>query len=340
MARGLVKNGNGLRSTASKYDAHNTVLSKTYGALAELRRELSDSKADVAEREDLLRTFSACADSQRAWLLLEDYFEKLSLSRKDFPATDWWPQVLSAQGKARLEEVAFLFLRAKRSLPSELGPYGNLVRFAQVEQAAQERQLVQCLESWIFPPRPAHLDAPRASLRVLCRPQPDDASFGRHRMAVQFHLLRPRTGEKLKTIGELVDLTTRAAHEQELFAPEDWDFVLWLAQTREGMEEAGETVVLSELDLLHWLTRWGHTSRLELATDTPGAPQALQFLGDVAELTPYLENENGDLAFTHRLTLPTGALLPLSEVLFFNQRPPLVLAQSRFYLLRNAPPSA
>src|SRR5262250_2968175 len=110
MAKVLSKNGNALRSAqASKYDAHNTVLSKTYGALADLRRELADSKADVAEREELLRTFSTCPDSQRAWLLLEDYFEKLSLSRKDFPSNDWWPRMLGAQGKSRLEEVAFLF---------------------------------------------------------------------------------------------------------------------------------------------------------------------------------------------------------------------------------------
>src|SRR5205814_7563305 len=115
--RVLFRNGNGSRSAqASKYDAHNTVLSKTYGALADLRRELSDSKAAVAEREDLLRTFAGCADSQRAWLLLEDYFEKLSLSRKDFPNTDWWPRLLAAQGEERLGGVAFLFLRACSSL--------------------------------------------------------------------------------------------------------------------------------------------------------------------------------------------------------------------------------
>src|SRR5512135_550284 len=126
MARVLKKNGNGSRSTqASKYDAQNIVLSKTYGALAELRRELSDSKAAVAEREELIQSFAGCADSQRAWLLLEDYFEKLSLSRKDFPSTDWWPRLLTAQGKARLEEVAFLFLRAKRSLPTELAAYAD-----------------------------------------------------------------------------------------------------------------------------------------------------------------------------------------------------------------------
>src|SRR6516162_6643209 len=105
MARVLLKNGNGLRSEpASKYDAHNTVLSKTYGVLADLRRELSDSKSAVAEREELLKSFAGCADSQRAWLLLEDYFEKLSLSRKDFPSTDWWPRMLLANGNARLEE--------------------------------------------------------------------------------------------------------------------------------------------------------------------------------------------------------------------------------------------
>src|SRR5262245_63564950 len=100
MARILFRNGNGSRaSQASKYDAHNTVLSKTYGALADLRRELSDSKAAVAEREDLLKTFAGCVDSQRAWLLLEDYFEKLSLSRKDLPSNAWCNNLLSGHGK-------------------------------------------------------------------------------------------------------------------------------------------------------------------------------------------------------------------------------------------------
>src|SRR5512147_2707529 len=116
MARTLTRNGNGnKRSSTTKYDAHQTVLSHTYGALAALRRELSDSKSAVAVREEILRNFAACPDSQRAWLLLEDYFEKLSLSRKDFPTTDWWPRLLAAQGHGRLEELAFLFLRAQRS---------------------------------------------------------------------------------------------------------------------------------------------------------------------------------------------------------------------------------
>src|SRR3974377_2477461 len=104
----------------SKYDAHHTVLSKTYGALADLRRELADSRAAVTEREELLKSFALCGDSQRAWLLLEDYFEKLSLSRKDFQNAEWWPRVLGAQGRARLEEGGFLFLREGRSPPTEV----------------------------------------------------------------------------------------------------------------------------------------------------------------------------------------------------------------------------
>ena len=40
------RNGNGSRSNGNtKYDANNKVLSQTYGVLADLRRELSDSKA-------------------------------------------------------------------------------------------------------------------------------------------------------------------------------------------------------------------------------------------------------------------------------------------------------
>jgi hypothetical protein len=337
MARVLFRNGNGSRaSQASKYDAHNTVLSKTYGALADLRRELSDSKAAVAEREDLLKTFAGCGDSQRAWLLLEDYFEKLSLSRKDFPSTEWWPHLLRAQGKGRLEELAFLFLRAKRSLPSELSAYANLDRFAQVEDAAHEQDQVKQLETWLFPARPTHLDAPRASLRVVCRPRQDEQCLARYGLMVQFHLLRPRTGEKVKTVDELIDLTTRAAHEQELFPAEDWDFIQWLTMTRAGQGNSQEQIVLGDMELLLWLTRWGHTTRLELGSMENAGP--LNFYGQVAELTPYLENGDSELSFTHRLTVPGGKIHPLTEVKFFSQHPPLALAGNTFYLLRNAPP--
>jgi hypothetical protein len=336
MAKSLAKNGNGSRAQASKYDAHHTVLSKTYGALADLRRELADSKAAVAGREELLQSFATCGDSQRAWLLLEDYFEKLSLSRKDFPSAEWWPRLLAAQGKARLEELAFLFLRAKRSLPTELAPCANLDRFAHVEAAAQEQQFVQQLEAWLFPAKPTHLDAPKASLRVVCHIEPHPDQSARRQLAVELHLQRPRAGERVKPLRDIIELTARAAHEQELFPPADWEFIQWLAETHAGRADGQEKFVLSEMELLHWLARWGNTQRLELMRG--GERQALEFHGQVAELTPQLENEERELTFTHCLTVPTGERYPLPDVQFFNRRPALALAGRTFYLLRNAPP--
>src|SRR5882724_10495423 len=215
MAKVPSKGANGSRPSATtKYDAHHTVLSKTYGALADLRRELADSRAAVAQRTEILNQFAQCADSQRSWLLLEDYFEQLSLSRKDFAGDDWWPRLLAAQGKTRFEQLAFLFLRAHRPLPTELVTHANLDHFAEVEEAEQERQLVQQLEDWLYPPTPTHLDSPRAALRVVCHAQPDGEHPARHQLGVQFHLFRTRTGEKHKTLGEILELTNRAAHEQ------------------------------------------------------------------------------------------------------------------------------
>ena len=98
----------------------------------------------------------------------------------------------------------------------------------------------------------------------------------------------------------MIELTTRAAHEQELFPPGDWEFIEWLAETHPARSDGEETLVLSDLELLHWLARWGHTPRLELAADRAGQP--LEFHGQVAELTPHLENGDKELAFTHRLT--------------------------------------
>ena len=321
-------------ATGTKYDAHHSVLSKTYGAFADLRRELSDSKTAVAEREEILRNFSLCADSQRAWLVLEDYFEKLLLSRKDFPGEDWWPHLLTAEGKARLEELAFLFLRSKRPLPTELSPHANLSRFAAVEEAEHEKQFMQQLEHWLFPPAPVHLDAPRATMRVICSLQPDDEHPARHRLAVQFHLYRSRNGDKVKSLKEIIDLIVRAAHEQELFPPADWEFIRWLAATHSDRRNGGEKLVLTDLELLHWLARWGDTSRLELGdTNT-----ALQFLGQTVSLTPHLENGSTELFFSQRLTLPNGEVHPLADAKFFSGKPPLALVGHTFYLVRNAPP--
>jgi hypothetical protein len=353
------KNGRATRVVSStKYDAHHTVLSKTYGALADLRRELADSKSRIAEREEILRSFSTCGDPQRAWLLLEDYFEKLSLSRKDFAGQEWWPRLTSAQGINRLEQLALLFLRSKRPLPTELAPHANSERLAEIEQAEREATLVQQLEHWLFPPAPPHLDAPRAWLRVCCSVQPAPQYRGLCQLAVHFNLFRPRTGDKFRPLTEILELTQRSAHEQELFSPADWEFVKWLAESYRANPPEGETVHLSGLDLLQWLAQWGQTNRLEIISSN-GAPNptprpddllapsdtcppkpgpALKFLGQVAELVPSLEQSNGELIFTHLLRLPETEL-SLTHAKFFAGKPSLALVDHTFYLVRNSPPA-
>ncbi len=322
--------------TTTKYDAHHTVLTKTYGALADLRRELSDSKAAVAERTELLRIFADCTDSQRAWLLLEDYFEKLSLSRKDFNGQEWWPRLMSVHGKKRLEETAILFLRSNRPLPTELTTHANLNRFAEVEEAEKEQKLVQQLEHWLFPPAPVHLDAPRAMLRVLCEALPSEGESALHGLSVKFHLFRPRTGEKPKTLSEIVELTTRSAHEQELFSPADWEFIQWLAETHADPEGLWDNLTLTGLELLQWLVRWGDNARLQLGE----GQNLLKFHGHLADLKPNLETIGEELSFTHNLVLPNGEVHQLNSVKFFAGRPSLVLIEDAFFLLRNGPPTA
>jgi len=332
MPKVAIRNGNGSRAGTTKYDAHHKVLSQTYGAFADLRRELSDSKETVGGREDILKSFAACPDSQRSWLLLEDYFEKLSLSRRDFPDTNWWPRLLNTQGKARLEELAFLFLRAKRPVPPELQPHASPDRFARAEEAEQEQNLVRELENWLSPPALPLLETPRATLRVICRPQPDEEEPSRYRLAVRFLLLRPRTGEKARPLRDLIDLVVRATHEQELFPPADWEFIQWIADTYRHHADGADTLVLSDAELLQWLTRWGHTPRLEC----DGKP--LRFSGQIAVLTPHLDNGDKELSFTHQIELPDGKNRSIADGKFFNRQSPLVLLDNTFYLVRNAPP--
>ena len=50
--------------------------------------------------------------------------------------------------------------------------HANFDRFAEVEQTEQEQRLVRDLEKWLFPPSHAHLDSPRAPLRLFCDAKP------------------------------------------------------------------------------------------------------------------------------------------------------------------------
>jgi len=149
-------------------------------------------------------------------------------------------------------------------------------------------------------------------------------------------LSRQRTGEKAKTIAELNDLITRAAHERELFHPQDWEFIEWVVAGHKNREGDGDTLLLSDGELFNWLARWGATTRIEFS-DGSGP---LQFAGEMAELSPRLEKADGELFFTHRLNVSNGEAKPLEDAKFFSLQPPLVLVGNKFHLLRNAPPAS
>ncbi|MGD0538062.1 MAG: DEAD/DEAH box helicase [Verrucomicrobiota bacterium] len=318
---------------ASKYDARNSVLQDAYGAFADLRRELADSKSAVAERTELLQMFADCTDSQRTWLLLEDYFGKLSLARKDFAGTNWWPRLLATKGRARIEEAALLFLRSGRPLPTEMAAYANLARLAEIEQVEREQNRIRAIEDWLLPPTPNHLDGPRAHLRILARALPREDQPGLNDLGLEFLVFRPRSGEKLRSAADLIDLATRATQEEELFPPRDWAFIQWLKAVYAGREPQGQPLRLEGIELLQWLARWGNPPWLEWA----GQPDNVFFSGQLAELASDLKNGSTELTFLQQLRLPGGETLPLNGASFFAGQPPLVAVNHTFYLLRNAP---
>ena len=318
---------------ASKYDAHHKVIDNTYGDFADLRHQLSESKEDVAERAALLKLFSECADSQRSWLLLEDYFSKLTLSRKDFSADDWWGGLTQLSGDMRLEELALVFMKSGRSVPNELMPYANFSRFAEVEQEEKDFQLFKGLEEWMFPPSLGHLDAPRATVKVYGRVIKDKELPGLNRLGVEIHVIRPRTGDRVKTLDDMADLTMRAAHEQELFPSNDWNFVRWSSAIRNDYDTEAELIPLEGADLLKWLVQWGKTDRIELESE--GKP--IEFMGRIIEMEPDLEKDKSNLYFTHTVKLPGKKSCPMSDVIFFAGEPTLALIGTEVFLLRNAP---
>jgi superfamily II DNA or RNA helicase len=321
-------------ASTARYDAHHTVLQDTYGNLADLRRSLSDSKGDVDERGKILEQFSVCGDSQRAWLLLEDYFDKLKLSRKDFPGDDWWIRLMDSENGERLEELSMVFLRANRSIPSELLPHANFDRFAELEEIAKEERLLKELENWLFPPAPSHLDSPRASLRVICRTVSGIDDSPLKQLEIDLIIRRPRTGEKERSVEELAELNTRAAHEQELFPKPDWDFIQWIVENYGNRTNGSDKIRISGVELLQWLAKWGCSARLELAdTDLP-----LEFNGEVAELQPEIENVSSDLHFTHLFKLPNGESHAVDAAVWLAGEPAMLLLGNRVYLVRNAPP--
>ncbi len=169
---------------------------------------------------------------------------------------------------------------------------------------------------------------------MTCRPKALEENPGLHGLSVEFHVLRQRTGEKLRTLAEVVDLTARAAHEQELFSQGDWEFIQWLAEAHADPEGLWESLVLTGVELLQWLVRWGDQSRLQMAESN----ETVQFQGRLIELKPHLETVGSELFFTHQVTLPDGQTQPLNAIKFFAGRPSIALVGNTFFLLKSAPP--
>ncbi|MDB4459254.1 hypothetical protein N9059_01640, partial [bacterium] len=334
MAKKSTKTTRSTKSAASsKYDAHHKVLSQTYGDLAGLRRELADSRESVAERTKLLEKFATCKDPQSAWLVMEDFFHALNLSRKDFSDETWWDRALAVKGNQRLEEVALLFLRSGRSLPNELMPYANWDRLASMEQQEQTSAVVSELEEWLLPPALRHLDAPRARFSVHCTVKESSKNDALRQVVVELRLFRPRTGMRAKTLSEIVELARRSSHEQELYPTEDWEFIEWIADSYGDEAESHDGFVLDGIELVRWLTRWGHTDKLEFSE----SDKSLEFHGETGELTPVIEEMDGELSMTHQITLSDGKALPVKNVRFFDGRPMLALSDQEFYIVRSAP---
>lgn len=333
MPKGRKTDGNSRSPLKAKYDAHNVVLDKTYGAWADLRRELSDSRTVIEKRKALLDKFARCSDSQSAFLLLDDYFEQISLSRGDFAGSDWWPNLLKSKGKARLEATALLFLRAKRPLPAELMAYTNRDRLAALEEAEKERELIAGLENWLLSPKPVHLDAPRASVRAICEIGEFEENPPLKNLVVHLALFRPRSGKKVRSLGEIVDLSNRSSLERELFPPDDWEFVQWLGENYGNADPERRQIHLHGIELLQWLAKWGGSGRLEQGTK--GAP--LRFSGRPAELLPQLEKREEELCFAHVLKIPGKETVSLAEAHCFAGQPSVILAGEEFFLIRNAP---
>ena len=227
------KNGRSTRSASTtKYDAHHTVLSKTYGALADLRRELADSKAAVAEREEILRNFSHLRRFAARLAVAGGLLREALALAQGFPGQDWWPRLLAAKGKAAPGGAGLALPARQPAAAHRTGAHANLDRFAEVEQAEQEQKKLAGARELALPARAGASRRPaRRAARRLPRPAAQRISprFTRSRSSSICSARAP--AKRSGRCARLIELTTRAAHEQELFPPADWEFIQWLAET-------------------------------------------------------------------------------------------------------------
>ncbi len=318
----------------ARYDADHQALDKTYGEWAPLRRQLSDSFNEIEERSAILEQFALCTDPHRAHMLLDEYFGRISLSRRDFPGKEWWPRLMTFHGQVRLEETALLFLRTKRQLPTELAPYANLERLKEREAMEREHALVSDLEKWLLPPLPSHTEEPRALLEADCRLESCGEDPILHRLIVHLTLTRTRSGRKYRDLKEISEINFRATHERELYSSEDWRFLEWLMERYREDRSQRERICLEGAELLHWLCEWGQTSRLRFHKSR----KPLIFQGRTARIRHQVDDLDGQLFLTHVVAAGARSSLPLTRVRFLAGSPRLVLCGEELLLLDDAPP--
>jgi hypothetical protein len=94
------QNSNNRNGNKTKYDADQLMLTHTYGALADIRRGIANSKEDIEHRTALLGLIAQSDHAQKTWLYLDDYFKQINLTRKEFADDQWWMKIQSSTGES------------------------------------------------------------------------------------------------------------------------------------------------------------------------------------------------------------------------------------------------
>jgi len=233
------------------------VLSKRYGAFADCagnsrtrRPPSTDARTSLKSLRDVPRRRSVRGCCSRIIL------KNCRSQRRDFPDTHWWPRLrMSRQGAPGGTRV-FCFSAPNVPYRPNCRCMPSPGRFARAEEAEKEQNLVIGTRKLAVAARAA---AARHAARHAPRRLP--RATGRRRAVAPppgraISLLRPRTGEKARTLRDLIDLVVRATHEQELFSPADWEFIQWLADTHPPTRRA-DTLVLSDAETAPMASRAG-----------------------------------------------------------------------------------
>jgi len=195
------RNGN-----KTKYDVDQLMLTHTYGALADIRRGIANSKEDIERRTALLGLIAQSDHAQKTWLYLDDYFKQINLTRKEFADDHWWMKIQSSTGETRLQELALQFMRNGRSLPTELEQYADYGQLILIVKEENEASLAKETEEWMFPPAPSHLDETTSRFNILFDPVKEDAELNEYTLNVRFQLSRPRLGRRCRHLEKLRDM--------------------------------------------------------------------------------------------------------------------------------------